>query len=75
MNRGARALLAALANGVPKSGPFLNLWATAENQAIKIAGLIALGDGLLIKREYVQWAWDFVYQCTAATNKTLEKSE
>ena len=41
-------------------GQFANLWSRAEEQTVRVAGLLAVGDGKVIKREHVMWAWRYV---------------
>ncbi|GJL73640.1 MAG: hypothetical protein NMNS01_28390 [Nitrosomonas sp.] len=70
---GAFELLVHLAEGLDETGKFANLWMRAEEQTIRIAGLLAIGDGQIIKSSHVQWAWDFVSFCIKSFIQGLDR--
>lgn len=70
---GAHELLIEFVEKHTKSGQFANLWSRAEEMTIRVAGLIALGDGGVIKPEHVQWAWRYVNTSIAAFAQRLEQ--
>lgn len=69
---GAHELLIELVEKHTKTGQFANLWNRAEEMTIRIAGLVSLGDGGIIKQVHVQWAWRYV---TASINAFVERLE
>ncbi len=48
------------AEGMNEPGRFKNLWMRAEEQMIRVAGLLAVGDGGVIKCSHVTWACQYV---------------
>jgi hypothetical protein len=47
-------------NRKKKNDKFANLWGRAEEMMIRVAGLLAIGDGDTITREHVAWAHGYV---------------
>lgn len=70
---GAHDLLIQFAEQLNKKDQFANLWSRAEEQTIRVAGLLAIGDGRVIKREHVTWAWSYVNGSIKAFAQKLDK--
>lgn len=70
---GAHDLLIQFAEQLNETGQFANLWSRAEEQTIRVAGLLAIGDGGVIKREHVTWAWSYVNGSIKAFAQKLDK--
>jgi len=60
---GAEQLMISLADGMKRSGQFANLWGRAEDQMLRVAGNIAIGDGGVITCQHITWAADYVTNC------------
>ena len=43
-----------------KDNEFANLWARAEEQMVRVAGVLAIGDGGTITRDHIAWAHAYV---------------
>ncbi len=70
---GAHDLLIQLVESLDEKGQFANLWGRTEEQTIRVAGLLAIGDGRVIKREHVIWAWNYVNGSIKAFARKLDK--
>ncbi|MCC8995965.1 MAG: DUF3987 domain-containing protein [Nitrosomonas sp.] len=70
---GAHDLLIQLVESLDEKGQFTNLWSRAEEQAIRVAGLLAIGDGGIIKRGHVFWAWNYTTGSIKAFARKLDK--
>lgn len=70
---GAHDLLTQFAEQLNEKDQFANLWSRAEEQTIRVAGLLAIGDGGVIKREHVTWAWSYVNGSIKAFAQKLDK--
>ncbi|SEQ53477.1 DNA-primase RepB domain-containing protein [Nitrosomonas ureae] len=70
---GAHDLLIQFAEQLNEKDQFANLWSRAEEQTIRVAGLLAIGDGGVIKREHITWAWSYVNGSIKAFAQKLEK--
>jgi len=70
---GAHDLLIQLVESLDEKGQFANLWGRTEEQTIRVAGLLAIGDGRVIKREHVMWAWNYVNGSIKAFARKLDK--
>lgn len=70
---GAHDLLIQFADGLDEKDQFANLWSRAEEQTIRVAGLLAIGDGGVIKRAHITWAWSYVNGSIKAFAKKLDK--
>ncbi|SDW99533.1 hypothetical protein [Nitrosomonas communis] len=70
---GAHDLLIKLVEAVNEKGQFANLWVRAEEQTIRVAGLLARGDGNIIKQAHVKWAWHYVSGSIKAFSKLLDR--
>lgn len=70
---GAHDLLTQFAEQLNEKDQFANLWSRAEEQTIRIAGLLAIGDGGVIKREHITWAWSYVNGSIKAFAQKLDK--
>lgn len=70
---GAHDLLIQFAEQLNEKDQFANLWSRAEEQTIRVAGLLAIGDGGVIKREHVTWAWSYVNGSIKAFAQKLDK--
>ena len=70
---GAHDLLIQFADGLDEKDQFANLWSRAEEQTIRVAGLLAIGDGGVIKREHITWAWSYVNGSIKAFAQKLDK--
>ncbi|GJL73288.1 MAG: hypothetical protein NMNS01_24870 [Nitrosomonas sp.] len=68
---GADDLLIQLVEQIDEKGQFANLWSRVEEQTIRVAGLLAVGDGKTIKREHVIWAWRYVNLAISIFAKSL----
>lgn len=60
---GAHDLMVDLAEQMGEDGAYTNLWSRAEEQMIRVAGILAIGDGAEIKRGHVMWAFRYVNWC------------
>lgn len=70
---GAHDLLIQFAEQLNEKDQFANLWSRAEEQTIRVAGLLAIGDGWVIKREHITWAWSYVNGSIKAFAQKLNK--
>ena len=68
---GALDLMVQLAEQMTESGDFANLWSRAEEQMIRVAGLLAIGDGCVIKRDHIMWAYQYVTWCIKSLSLCL----
>lgn len=57
---GAHDLLIELIENNKSKDQFSNLWGRVEEQTIRVAGLIAIGDNFVIEQEHVKWSWNYV---------------
>jgi hypothetical protein len=60
---GAHDLMISLAEQMGEDGAYSNLWSRAEEQMIRVAGVLAVGGEGVIKREHVMWAFHYVNWC------------
>lgn len=68
---GAEELMIHLAEQMVGSGEYANLWSRAEEQMIRVSGLLAIGDGEIIKGEHVLWAHHYVSWCISSFAASL----
>lgn len=57
---GAEEALVEFGDNLPTTGKFVNLWSRAEENVIRVAGVLAFCDGKIIKLEHVRWAIEYV---------------
>lgn len=70
---GAHDFLIQLVESLDEKGQLANLWSRVEEQTIRVAGLLAIGDGHVIKRDHITWAWNYVNESIKAFAKKLDK--
>lgn len=63
---GAGELIARFGNNQPTEGRFANLWSRAEENALRVAGVLALCDGGDIEVRHVEWAIKYISQSIEA---------
>lgn len=68
---GAHDLMVQLAEQMTEPGDYANLWSRAEEQMIRVAGLLAIGDGCVIKRDHIMWAYRYVTWCISSLSSSL----
>ena len=68
---GAHDLMISLAEQMGEEGAYANLWSRAEEQMIRVAGLLAIGDGYEIKRDHIMWAYRYVTWCIKSLSQSL----
>ncbi len=70
---GAHDLLIQVVESLDEKGHLANLWGRAEEQTIRVAGLLAIGDGRVITRDHITWAWNYVNGSIKAFARKLDK--
>lgn len=68
---GSHDLMVQLAEQMTEPGDYANLWSRAEEQMIRVAGLLAIGDGCVIKRDHIMWAYRYVTWCISSLSSNL----
>lgn len=71
---GAHDMLVRLVEELKPTGKFENLWSRAEEQMIRIAGLLAIGEGMTITHEYVAWAFQYVNLAISSFETYLDQN-
>lgn len=69
----AHDLLVRLVEERDITGEFVNLWQRYEELIIRVSGLLALGDGEIIKHYHVRWAHSYVTNLIEAFARRLGK--
>lgn len=60
---GAEALMVSLAEQMQCPGQFAELWNRTEELMIRVAGVLAVGEGKIIRKVHVEWAHQYVKHC------------
>lgn len=57
---GAEEVVIEFGDNLPTTGKFANLWKRAEENMIRVAGVLAFCDGKVVKVEHVRWAIGYI---------------
>ena len=60
---GAEELMVSMAEQMVGSGEYANLWSRAEENMIRVSGLLAIVDGAVIRQAHIMWAHRYVSWC------------